>query len=48
MISLQLATARELAEQWPLLSDISLVTMIASTLNIPLEQALALWAKIAD
>ncbi len=46
MSTFQLDTARSIAEQWPLLSDINLIAMIANALNVSFDQAQSIWAKI--
>ena len=45
MAASQIATAKALANQWPLLSEINLITMVATTLNVPFDQAQAILAQ---
>ena len=45
MTALQITTARALAIEWPLLSEINLIGMIATVLNVPYEQAKIILAK---
>ena len=45
MTTLQITTAKALSNQWPLLSEINLITMVATVLNVPYEQAQVILAK---
>jgi len=45
MASSQIATAKALSNQWPLLSEINLIGIIATVLNVSYEQAQAIRAK---
>ncbi|MGY6274170.1 hypothetical protein [Methylomonas sp. MgM2] len=45
MAATQIATAKALSNQWPLLSKINLITMVATTLNVSYEQAQAILDK---
>ncbi|MGR8931751.1 MAG: hypothetical protein ACU836_14020 [Gammaproteobacteria bacterium] len=42
MTTVQITTAKALATEWPLLSEINLIGMIAAVLNVPYEQAQAI------
>ena len=45
MTTSQIITAKALAIEWPLLSEINLIGMIATVLNVSYEQAQAIRAK---
>ena len=45
MTTLQITTAKALAIEWPLLSEINLITMVATVLNVSYEQAQVILAK---